>query len=69
MSRNSTYATNTLIAIIAGVVGVLGVIMLRVLDKRMPIIRRKMVEKFQTEHFAIAVMAQNKEAFRRLSEM
>ena len=69
MSKNSAYATNILIAIIAGVVGVIGVIMLRVLDKKMPIIRRKMVEKFRTDHFAVAVMAQNKEAFRRLSEM
>ncbi len=35
----------------------------------MPFIAKKLIEKFDTNNFATAVIAQNKEAFERLAEM
>jgi hypothetical protein len=53
---------NVLIGLVIGVVSVVAVVLFREIG-------RKMIEDFKAENFATAVIAQNKEAFRRLSEM
>jgi len=62
MSKNSNSVTGALTALVAGVVAVIAVVVFREMGK-------KMIEDFKAENFATAVIAQNKEAFRRLSEM